>query len=83
MAQIHAMTPEVVAARLSYRKPTQEQIETMNMLNEEHIVPLGQAIGTLPEGIMKSTAVADLVKLRMVINAAVIGDGIPAGSLAK
>jgi hypothetical protein len=83
MASIHSMTPEVIAARLEYKRPTPEQVATMNRLNEEHIVPLGKAIGELPEGLMKSTAVSDLVKLRMVINAAVIGDGIPAGTLAK
>jgi hypothetical protein len=82
MSSIKTMTPDVIEARLTYQRPTTEQVETMGKLNKQ-IVELGRSIGELPEGIMKSRAVTDLVLLRMVINAAVIGDGIPAGSLAK
>ena len=81
-AGIRAMTPEVIEARLRYARPTPEHVKTMEALNVK-VIDLGRAIGELPEGIMKSKAVTDLVLLRMVINAAVIGDGIPAGSLAK
>ncbi len=80
---IRAMTPEVIEARLAYQKPTPEQVRAMEELNG-FIVDLGRAIGArCPEGMMKSKAVTDLVQLRMTLNAAVIGDGIPAGSLAK
>lgn len=80
-ATIRTMTPEVIEARLKYKAPTPEQMDTMKQLNEK-FVDLGRFIGTLPEGIMKSRAVTDLVLLRMVANAAVVGDGVPAGSLA-
>lgn len=80
---IKAMSSEVIEARLTYRSPTDEEVAAMQILNER-VLELGKAIGSLcPEGIMKSKAVTDLVLLRMVVNAAVIGDGIPAGSLAK
>jgi hypothetical protein len=80
---IRAMSPEAIEARLAYRKPTDEQVAAMQILNDK-VLELGKAIGSLcPEGMMKSRAVTDLVLLRMVANAAVIGDGIPAGSLAK
>lgn len=80
--RINAMTADVIEARLKYVRPTPEHVATMNQLNEK-ILDLGRAIGELPEGMMKSKAVTDLVQLRMTINAAVIGDGIPAGSLAN
>lgn len=79
--EIRTMTPEVIEARLKYQAPTPAQVATMKELNGQ-IVALGSSIGRLPEGIMKDRAVADLVLLRMVINAAVIGDGIPAATLA-
>lgn len=83
MSSIRAMSPEVIEARLTYQKPNPEQVAAMQDLNAD-IIALGKKIGALcPEGIMKSKAVTDLVLLRMVINAAVIGDGIPAGTLAK
>jgi hypothetical protein len=76
------MSPEVIEARLAYKRPTPEQVKEMEAINAK-IVDLGRAIGELPEGMMKSRAVTDLVLLRMVINAAVIGDGIPAATLAR
>lgn len=82
-ATIRTMSAAAIEARLKYQRPTPEHVEKMNQLNEK-ILALGRDIGELcPEGVMKSRAVTDLVLLRMVVNAAVIGDGIPAGSLAK
>ena len=77
------LTPDMIEERLKYKAPTREQVEAMGRISSL-IVELGRAIGSeCPEGIMKSAAVTDLTKLRMTINAAIIGDGTsPSAHLA-